>query len=327
MSSSSYPPRAKRRRSADGEVEEEVDEGYDDEDVQPPAADGAVAAVAAGVPPPPVDGSSISNATPDYDEIGKILFVDIQKESATDVEDAFDRLDSSIATVDAPNPFDCSVDTETYESAAAAAMLHNASQRKNREMARTLGGHSLTIVAMRKWKLNASIQCHGCRFLRNYLFLDGRRYAIPVLRSGGVETSINAMKNHPTIAKVHSEGMGLLLMLFGCIATEGEDDEILKYVRRFIHQLDGIDLLVQTMERFPNSLDLATGICALLKDIAAAGAAAADNGNNNEFCAELNKAVPLVRRAISKYGDEDDELKEDGTEFLHRILADSSMSA
>ncbi|KAG7339054.1 hypothetical protein IV203_021504 [Nitzschia inconspicua] len=202
--------------------------------------------------PPLVDAVAVTSADPplavdiEYEAIPKLLFVDMQQEDEEKVAAAVSSFADNFAA-------------------------SNANTQVNKDQATSLGAIAIILLLMRKWHYNRSIQCHGCSVLGRLIVSNGRlpcvycsnpTPAVSIIKSGGIETITAAMKSFPDHDKIQS---------YGCTAIGNAfyytNPTIDKAMACFVHKLDGIELVVLTMKKFPMNVSVQYCCCYVLNQL------------------------------------------------------------
>ena len=139
----------------------------------------------------------------------------------------------------------------------------------------SLGAHQAILATMHKWQHSATIQWQGCRCLAAFCKANGNGM-MALARLGALETGINAMilfKDSPNIPWSACQLFAALIRTTSgskSKSTNMNDDDNLQCLvmadqcmHRFVHELCGVDLLVEAMDRFPNSVETQAGGCAV----------------------------------------------------------------
>ena len=198
------------------------------------AASTAAAAAAVAVPVTPE-----SEQAPSFglSEIAKLLMVDMQKNTAVEVAHAMQKLYTLI-----------------YKS-------HEKSRENNSE-AKSLGAHTIVLLAMTKWKDSMHVQSLGAAVLSHLFWRASDDTRVVIIKSGGVRTLTNAIKRFPNEPRVIVNGYGTLHNFF---SRECADQTTVDAAtRHFVNDLGGIALVVQAMKAFPANDRVQRNSCLVL---------------------------------------------------------------
>jgi hypothetical protein len=211
--------------------------------------------------------------TIEYEAIPKLLFVDMQQEDEEKVAEAVTKL---AVLLNPSNP-------------------SNGGNRKgNVDQALSLGANGIILLLMRKWHYNRSIQLHGCWVLQGLTCYNGDEWltyykgdafskqrvltcdqdrvwfgnynatatAVSIIKSGGIETIMAAMKSFPDDDDIQREGCCAISNAF--YFTNPTIDEVMAH---FVHKLNGIELVVPVMKKFHNSVWVQDQGCHVLQHL------------------------------------------------------------
>ena len=159
---------------------------------------------------------------PEFDEIAGIVLDDLQKNDSDSVAAGLDKLFT----------------------------LLQSRGKKNQRKAYHLGAHSIIATVMRRWPIIEDIQACGCQCLGMLAFYK----TVPVVKSGGVEAVVYAMKAFPISESVQSGGCCTLMnTLSGC---DSKSQAVKRVTYRFVKEMDGIPLILKALERFLDEDDV-----------------------------------------------------------------------
>ena len=172
---------------------------------------------------------------PEFDEIASILMVDLHKNAVSEVSAALDELFDLITEED--------------------------DGHKNRTKACKLGAHSFVVATMQKWTTFEEVQAAGCLCLGMLAY----HKTLPVVKCGGVEAAIYAMKVFPQSRRVQSGACTTLLnTLHGC---ESKPKAVRRVTYRFVKEIDGVSLVLKALQTFPDEEDVRQCVLRLYRNI------------------------------------------------------------
>ena len=177
--------------------------------------------------------------TIEYEAIPELLFVDMQQENEEKVAAAVEKL---------------------------ARLIHtsNANWKVNADQALSLGAIAIILLLMRKWHYNKPIQLKGLCGLVLLTYYNPRSTAaeVSIIKSGGIETIMVAMKSFPDDYGIQNKGCLAIGNVF--YDTNPTIDEAMT---RFVHKLDGIGLVVPVMKKFQNNFLVQQNGCHVLEQL------------------------------------------------------------
>jgi len=144
-----------------------------------------------------------------------------------------------------------------------------------REEAYRAGGHAVIVMVMRQWRNNKVIQSGGCRCMTS-LTTEMPLAKKSLAMIGGVESVVVAMTRYPESKDVQCHALGALVNML-CADGQGEkdhagddavDDVSLEMSTLFVHKLNGVSMVVDSMKRFPKEAKIQLGGCTLLLNLA-----------------------------------------------------------
>ena len=169
-----------------------------------------------------------------WEEIPRLLFVEMQKDDPKSVGDALEALTLMMSEND-PN-----------------------SDHNVKEAVR-LGAPAVTILAMRRFQYNEDLQGCGCSCLQMLAFPPSNRSKLA--KCGAMEVVVSSLRVFPDSQFVHDGGCAALQNMLG----QFKSDEALKRTAdQFVYQLDGIGLVTDAMKKFPSEAELQANCCGLL---------------------------------------------------------------
>jgi hypothetical protein len=178
------------------------------------------------------DPAPLAN-TIEYEAIPKVLFVDMQQQDEEKVAAAVINL-SGLVHPEGAN----------YKGSAAQAL--------------SSGAIAIILLLMRKWHYNRSIQFQCCQVLVMLTYSTRRdkaaeakatAAAVSIINSGGIETIMAAMKSFPDGHDLQWIGCHAIGNAFAYYHADPTIDEAMA---RFVHKLNGIELVVTVMKKFQN---------------------------------------------------------------------------
>ena len=190
---------------------------------------------------------------PTLDAIPKLLLEGVLHSNAKVVEDAIDKL-----------------------------ARHCRKSADARREAYRAGGHAVIVMAMRTWRTSETIQAGGCRCITNMTcqFLQAKKSFATI---GGIESVLVAMKSFPKSQPVQCYGCGALMNMLVCKQSSSRsssrspdpspddsspEDTTATMAERFVHDLEGISLVVAAMKEFPTDAKIQLGGCGLFQNLA-----------------------------------------------------------
>ena len=232
--------------------------------------------------------------TIEYEAIPKLLFVDMQQEDKDKVAAAVTNLASLLDT------------------------SNNVNWKVNADQARSLGAIAIILLLMRKWPSSRSIHSSGCCVLTWLVHSNdatttasGAAAAVSIIKSGGIETIVAAMKSFPDDLNIHAKGLNTIGYLF--YYTNPAID---KAMAHFVHKLNGIELVVPVMKKFQNNALVQNYGCCILLHLSRKQVLRDALKKGGALCA--------VGKAIEKHNHKCHcNLQSTATAFFNNILAKS----
>ena len=172
---------------------------------------------------------------PAFDEIPRLLLVDLLQDSAKVVVGALDRLIDLIKLRD--------------KNTLAVAQAR-------RKDALSIGAIAVIILLLPKWQSD-EVHWRALRLLTMLIF-ENEEAQRALARAGGVEACVNALRVYPKSLPVQVSACAALAIMFQL------DDA----KRRFVFELDGIRLVAEAMGNFHQSAYLQGNCCELLRSLA-----------------------------------------------------------
>ncbi|CAB9527388.1 chromosome 9 open reading frame 96 [Seminavis robusta] len=221
------------------------------------------------------------------DEIPDLLFVELQKENVEDVVSALKRM------------------RELFLSSNTNAV-------KNWKAAAPLGPISLVVLAMRKWPDHQDIQNYSCRSLANMLSVSWKHGLgkFAMVKSGGIEAVVRSLKTFSESLELQFVGCCTLMNAFKLHPNDPRS--VAEGMIRFVENLDGIDIIVGMMKRFPDHVGLLSACCTLLIGLTVI--------KNNHGTMIKNGAVEAVA-CVQKNHCDNESLKKRTIKFLMDVFA------
>lgn len=229
--------------------------------------------------------SHSEEAVQEVEEIPNLLMIEMQKEEAEDVINGM----KDLADLLRPENKHC---------------------RSNIQEAASCGAPSVLVLVMRKWHANEIIQTVGCCCIFYLSSNVGSRIA--VAKAGGLETIVGAMTTFPISQGIQFAGCGAIMKALAAVGNKGADSLALrKATRRFVHNLDGVSLMLRAMIQF-RRLPGFQSICLEALDNLA---------SEEEFYDVMMKSnvVKAVASTLELHG-EDETCHEHATRFMGKRL-------
>ena len=166
----------------------------------------------------------------------------------------------------------------------------------------SLGAPLPIINAMRKFQSNEEVQYWACVCL---VWMPGTIDArISTLHCGGLEALVDAGKVHSSSAEVLNASFIAIGNIFAI-----PDVRCVRYVHRFVDELDGVGIVVRTMKGYPDDTSLQGSACKALHNVSQM------YGPRGEVIG----AVGVVGFAIEKYR-HDQNVQDFGRKFMAVVL-------
>lgn len=158
-------------------------------------------------------------------------------------------------------------DLQVDDSPSAAVALQKLGSllknKHNVETSYALGAHVTLSVIMRKYPKDPEIQRWGC-FCFSSMVRTKYKPTIAIAKSGGIEALVNAMRLLPDSYSIQTNGLLALENLISDLKRQNNRSaEAGKVTLRFVYELDGLQLIVQAMDRFPKETYLQSICCEL----------------------------------------------------------------
>jgi hypothetical protein len=120
-----------------------------------------------------------------------------------------------------------------------------------------MGGHAILIATMKRWSKTPKIQANSCVCMQNIMSnYSEAKHSFAMI--GGMEAVMVTMCNFPHSAQIHNFGCGALNNYIS-----GIDEQAKQMANRFVHLLEGIELLIYIMQEFLQNARLQERACRL----------------------------------------------------------------
>ena len=160
---------------------------------------------------------------PELDEFAELLFDDLQKTESSLVAAGLNKL---------------------------LTLLEDGNRaKKNAKKAYSLGAHSIVGLVMKKWPAVEAIQSSGCRCMAYLAY----HKPLSVVRCGGVEATVFAMKAYPNCQPIQSGGCCVLVNTLGC---DKKARAVGRVTYRFVKEMVGVPLILKAVGQFIDDDDV-----------------------------------------------------------------------
>lgn len=173
-----------------------------------------------------------------------------------------------------------------------------------------LGAHAIAMSAMKKWRLNSSIQAECCHLIRSLLHENDAAKLI-LLRMGIIEDIVVSMKNFPTSPVLHFHAFSVLATLF----ERPQNGKIANVAERYLNELHGLYLITNSMKLFKDCEDIQHMSCILL--------AALSSFPRLKPIIKQSSAARAVSTAIEKHS-ASQNIQTRGAEFMNVLFTDKN---
>lgn len=175
------------------------------------------------------------------------------------------------------------------------------------------GAIGILVLTLKKWQQNEQIQFFGLRCLGNLSVITKTTAVVKiavkmaVIKCGGVEVIVAAMKLFPGSIGIQQKALGCLQNVFS--ANLNTKSEVLNTADRFVNGMGGLGLIVKAMKKFPACPTVQLWSIGALSNLLTA--------NKKDFKEVLLKegAVAAVAMAMTKHM-ENANIKKDADNFM-----------
>lgn len=199
---------------------------------------------------PPENPSAATTTTPAavepaLEELPKLVFVDLQKDDEDAVKEALARLDTILYAAAAGDDGDEQLENELLLASAVPLIL----------------------LTMHKWKMNEHIQLTVCNCLVNVFALD-KEARVVMAQLGGLEAVVAALNSFPDSIDINRFACAALLNFCPQLGEDEPPANILEAARRFVQELNGLEIVATAMKKFPDDVDFQGWCVGLLGNFA-----------------------------------------------------------
>ena len=231
---------------------------------------------------PPDDAAAISATPPEYSTMARLLHVEMQKDNPEDVATALHEL---------------------------GGVTNGGNDRANRDQAILLGALGFVLSAMRSWQHEESVQLYGCYCLTMLTF-ETEGMEVALVKSGGIETVVDALRTHFDKVGVQEHAFGTLINVFNSLQDDDTRGAIVEAADRFVNKYNGVGLILSVMKHFADDVYIQENGCIVLSTLA----------SKKEFRSSLMRAVATVGTTLEKFEEISDTVKTGGAIFMNRMF-------
>jgi hypothetical protein len=129
------------------------------------------------------------------------------------------------------------------------------------------GAFPVILLTMRKWSMDKVVQDCCCGLLARLMGVS-EEYDCMVVKLGGVEAVLTALQAFPESSRVAVSVFTMIRNLFACLDLERVPYPVLSASRRFVKELNGLEMVKDAMTIFAGDVEIQARCCELLLSLA-----------------------------------------------------------